>query len=62
MEPKHTSHEWEHWMDLILREGTNLTAWEEDFIESIRLVLDTHRTLSLKQEEILERIYAARTS
>ena len=50
------------WLDLIETEGLNLTPWEEDFIESIRNRFDRGwRTLSDKQADILERIYAEKT-
>lgn len=41
--------------------GVNLTPWEEDFIESARDQWAAKRSLSDKQLEILERIYAQRT-
>lgn len=62
METTYRPDEWDHWMEIIIRDGTNLTPWEKDFIEAIRLRLDAHQVISRKQEEILERIYAARTS
>lgn len=60
-EPQYTSHEWDYWLEIIERDGVNLSAWEEEFIESIRLQRDRHRELSSKQADTLERIYAART-
>ncbi len=38
-----------------------LTEWEEEFIESIERQLNEKGTLSIAQEETLERIYAQRT-
>lgn len=61
VDPIYTHHEWNQWMDAIIVEGVNLTSWEEDFVESIRLVLDTNRPLTYNQEQVLERIYSTRT-
>lgn len=38
-----------------------MTKWETDFIDSIKDQWDTKGTLSEKQYETLERIYAERT-
>lgn len=38
-----------------------LTEWEANFIESIRKYLEDKGSLSPKQVEILERIYAEKT-
>ena len=35
-----------------------LTEWEKNFIEDIREYFDTYETLSIAQEEVLERIWA----
>jgi hypothetical protein len=51
----------EAWLEAIERDGTNLTTFEAEFVESIREQIDRGRTLSDKQAEILERIYADRT-
>lgn len=56
-EPK----DWDQWIAAIEATGTNLTAWEEDFVEDIIVRREADRTLSDKQAEILERIYAQRT-
>jgi hypothetical protein len=41
--------------------GVNLTVWEEQFIEDIRHQMDAGRTLTPRQVETLEAIYAKRT-
>ena len=38
-----------------------LTKWETDFIESVAEQFDRRGTISDRQEEILERIYAEKT-
>ena len=35
-----------------------LTEWEKNFVEDIREYFDTYGTLSIAQEEVLERIWA----
>lgn len=49
------------WCDAILCDGVNTTAWEQEFVESMRDRIDRGLTLSEKQAEILEKIYAERT-
>jgi len=49
------------WADLIQTDGRGLTKWEEDFVQSIIEQLDDGKSLSDRQEEILERIYAEKT-
>jgi hypothetical protein len=48
-------------LETVERQGVHLTAWEEEFVESLRTRVDTGRTLSAKQLEVLEDIYARRT-
>lgn len=50
------------WIQLIQEEGSGLTKWEEDFVESIADQFDSRGTISDRQEEILERIYAEKTA
>lgn len=51
------------WVDAIMEEASDkLSSWEIDFVESIDRQLRGGRVLSQKQEEILERIYAEKTS
>lgn len=53
--------QWSDWLDALERDGVNLSTWETDFAESIRVQLSLGRRLSEKQAEILERIYAEKT-
>ena len=54
--------EWNGWLETIETEAVDLTKWEEDFCQSIRERFDQGRfTLSERQAEILERIYAEKT-
>lgn len=41
--------------------GRDLTEWEENFVKSVRKQFDRKGTLSDRQIEILERIYAEKT-
>lgn len=59
--PKYTLEDWEHWVDIIQCKGRGLTKWEEDFIESLAEQIQVRASISEKQEEILERIYAEKT-
>jgi hypothetical protein len=52
----------EHWITTVNEEGRNLSKWELDFMESITDQFKTRNWISDKQEEILERIYAEKTS
>jgi len=49
------------WIEACLDNYHRLTKWEDDFIHSIQEQLELHGSLSEKQEEILERIFADRT-
>lgn len=49
------------WLDKIAEDGTRLTTWETDFVESLAEQLGAGRYLSEKQAEILERIYSEKT-
>jgi uncharacterized protein YmfQ (DUF2313 family) len=61
-EPK-DSETLKYWLDSIETEASDkLTDWENSFIESIWSRIKAGYTLSQKQEEILERIYAEKTS
>lgn len=48
-------------LETVERYGVNLTAWEEEFIGSLRAQLSAGRQLSERQVEVLERIYAEKT-
>lgn len=50
------------WINSILFEASDkLTDWESNFVDSISDQLVQRGKLSLKQTEILERIYATKT-
>lgn len=49
------------WITTIVEEGTKLTKWELDFMESIADQFTEKNWISDKQEEILERIYSEKT-
>lgn len=51
----------ERWIKTVQDEGRSLTAWEEEFIESIAQQFERKRFLSDRQEETLEKIYAEKT-
>jgi len=51
---------WRKWIDLA-QQSDRLTGWEADFLQSISDQLFEHDTLSVRQAEILERIYAEKT-
>ena len=48
-------------IDEVNMHGVNLTKWEKDFMESITEQFAGRKSISDKQEEILERIYAEKT-
>lgn len=53
---------WRYWLDTVTTEASDkLNDWENYFIDSISLQLYGRGTLSEKQVEILERIYAKYT-
>lgn len=49
------------WLDKIENEGVNVSAWEQEFCESLRARLERQQLLSEKQLVILEQIYATKT-
>jgi hypothetical protein len=49
------------WIELVNDEGRGLTKWEEDFMDSLTEQFEECGSISDRQEEILERIYAERT-
>jgi len=59
--PKPTTEILQHWVDTIQEEGLRLTPWEEEFVDSIAERLANRGSLSERQVEILERIYAEKT-
>ncbi len=50
-----------HWFGVIETDSDGLTEWEEEFVESTAAQFARRGTLSDKQVEILERIYAEKT-
>jgi hypothetical protein len=52
----------EHMLRELESPAKPLSKWELSFVESISEQFETRRTLSDKQFEILERIYAERTA
>lgn len=52
----------QEWVEKIWDKGRGMSAWERDFVESVEEQLSDGRRLSERQVEILERIYAERTS
>jgi hypothetical protein len=51
----------EHWIATINEEGRGLSKWEMDFMESVSEQFEERGSVSDKQEEIIERIYADKT-
>ena len=49
------------WLAHIQAVGVNLTTWEESFIERIDQKMEQGLSLSGREAEILEQIYAERT-
>ena len=49
------------WIESVNSEGRGLTTWELSFMESITDQFERSGSLSDRQEEILERIYAEKT-
>ena len=49
------------WLLVIEESGRDLTKWEGSFIESIADQFASTKSISDRQEEILERIYAEKT-
>jgi len=52
----------EHFLEELKAPAKELTKWEQDFIISISDQFDRRGSLSDKQFEILERIYAEKTA
>ena len=58
---KHTPEVITQWLDAIHETGRRLTKWEQDFVKSINEQFIDRNSISDRQEEILERIYAEKT-
>lgn len=53
----------QQWIDDIIEEASDdLTDWETKFVDDMRIRVLNKWQLSQRQEEILERIYAEKTS
>jgi len=50
-----------HMLEQLTTPSKNLSKWEEDFIASIAEQFESRHSLSDRQYEILERIYAEKT-
>jgi hypothetical protein len=51
----------EKWIKTCLEDGKGINAWENEFLVSVSEQLERKGTLSDRQEEIIERIYADKT-
>jgi uncharacterized membrane-anchored protein len=51
-----------HMLDSLKTPSRELTKWEEDFIESVDEQFTERGSLSERQFEILERVYAEKTA
>ena len=51
----------EDWLDSIWGHAGRLTQWEREFIESVTEQWEERRSLSGRQLDILEKIYAEKT-
>jgi uncharacterized membrane-anchored protein len=51
-----------HMIEMLKTPSQELTKWEEDFIESVTDQFERRGTLSDRQAEILEKIYAEKTA
>jgi len=49
------------WLDAIRDDSDGLTKWEQEFVDSVAKQFETRGSISDRQEEILERIYAEKT-
>ena len=49
------------WIKACQEDGKGITAWENEFLDSVSAQLEKKGTLSDKQVEIIERIYAEKT-
>lgn len=49
---------YQEWIERIEVMGEGLTEWEDNFVGSVKIQLEEKGSLSPKQVEILERIYA----
>lgn len=61
--PQYTREQLQRFIDEIRDEGParGLTKWEENFVESVAEQLESRGTLTDRQVETLDKIYAERT-
>lgn len=52
----------EHWITLVNEEGRNLSKWQLEFMRVLTKQFEKCNWINNNQEEILERIYADKTS
>jgi hypothetical protein len=62
MSEEETKKKLQHWFDTLEEEGVNLSTWEMEFVASVKEQFERRGTLSDKQIDVLERIYADKTS
>lgn len=58
---KYTREQLQRFVDEIRENGTNVSKWEADYVDSVADQLERTGRLSDRQVEILDRIYAERT-
>lgn len=58
---KHSSEAIKQWIEAVNAEARGLTCWEASFMMSLTDQFDRSGSISERQEEILEKIYAERT-
>lgn len=61
MNPEQLSKIQSHQVEEIRQNGRGLSDWELNFIMSIKRQLEEGRQLSIKQTEVLDRIYEEKT-
>jgi hypothetical protein len=49
------------WFEKLHDERVNMTAWEDEFVESVEIQFEMRGTLTDRQVEFLEDIYTRRT-
>lgn len=59
---KYTTEELKRFVSEIQEANVELSKWEEGFLESVAEQLDTRGTLSDRQVEILDSLYAEKTA
>lgn len=62
MAKKYTANDISQWLSELENPSKELTPWETQFIESVSDQFSRYHSLSEKQIEILEKIYAEKTN